>query len=64
MDVCNDKDCSGRGICENDESDSGYTCFCEPGFLGDDCEEGKISQNFFNFNINENNDVLNIMLKY
>ena len=42
MDVCNDKDCSGRGICENDESDSGYTCFCEPGFLGDDCEEGKI----------------------
>ena len=46
MDTCNDavnpKTCSDSGICRNDFSDSGYTCYCEPGFTGDDCENGKI----------------------
>ena len=43
VNVCDDpvnpKDCSGRGICENTDTDSGYTCYCEPGYNGDDCEE-------------------------
>ena len=33
--------CNSQGICKNDDSASGYTCYCEPGFLGDDCEDGK-----------------------
>ena len=41
--MCDDptdpKDCSGRGICENTDTDSGYTCYCEPGYNGDNCEE-------------------------
>ena len=32
------KDCSGNGICENDNSENGYSCYCEPGYYGDDCE--------------------------
>ena len=32
------KDCSGNGICENDDSENGYSCYCEPGYYGDDCE--------------------------
>ena len=46
MDVCNDavnpKTCSDSGLCQNDASDTGYTCYCERGFIGDDCENGKI----------------------
>ena len=44
VNVCDDpdnpKDCSGNGICENDDTDNGYSCYCEPGFTGKDCEEG------------------------
>ena len=36
------KDCSGNGICENDDSENGYSCYCEPGYYGDDCELCKI----------------------
>merc|ERR1712223_1288838 len=43
LNVCDDaenpKDCSGNGICENDDTDDGYSCYREPGFTGDDCEE-------------------------
>merc|ERR1712226_411214 len=30
--------CSDHGVCTNDDTASGYTCLCEPGFLGEECE--------------------------
>ena len=36
------KDCNGNGICENDDSEAGYSCYCEPGYYGDDCELSKL----------------------
>jgi len=31
-------DCSNRGICTNDDTESGYTCYCQPGYTGEQCE--------------------------
>merc|ERR1712226_569653 len=30
--------CSDHGVCTNDDTASGYTCLCEPGFLGEECD--------------------------
>ena len=44
VDFCNaqqnPKDCNGHGICQNNDSEEGYSCYCEPGFTGSDCEIG------------------------
>lgn len=32
-------DCGIHGKCVNDESDDGYTCYCQPGYTGDKCEK-------------------------
>ena len=36
-------DCGIHGKCVNDESDDGYTCYCQPGYTGDKCEKGNFA---------------------
>merc|ERR1712223_2321304 len=42
VDYCHDrndpKTCNGNGICQNDNSEDGYSCYCAPGFTGKDCD--------------------------
>ena len=37
--------CSGHGYCTNDDTISGFTCLCEPGYLGEKCAMGKYTRN-------------------
>ena len=51
-DLCHDHDnpidCNEHGYCENtNDNDIGYICLCEPGWAGDNCEEGKHTQKFY-----------------
>ena len=36
IDDCNATACSGQGICIDGVDE--YSCFCEPGFVGEDCQ--------------------------
>ena len=36
-------DCGIHGKCVNDDSDGGYTCYCQPGYTGDKCEKGNFA---------------------
>ena len=52
VDRCNDendpKDCSNKGICVNtDKTDTGYICYCESGWVGEDCETSKAYQRLY-----------------
>ena len=41
-------DCGIHGKCVNDESDDGYTCYCQPGYTGDKCEKGNFAWKYSN----------------
>ena len=50
MDICHDKEspinCNDHGICQNtNNTEAGYICLCEPGWVGANCETGKFIQN-------------------
>ena len=40
-------DCGIHGKCVNDESDDGYTCYCQPGYTGDKCEKGNFAWKYY-----------------
>ena len=42
LDTCFGKDCSNRGLCYIDASNTdGYKCDCNTGYKGKDCEDIK-----------------------
>ena len=42
-DTCGSKNitCGDYGQCVNDDTDTGYKCYCQPGHAGDNCQIGK-----------------------
>ena len=38
--------CSDHGYCTNDDTVTGFTCLCEPGWLGEKCADRKLIQTF------------------
>ena len=40
------KSCSDHGYCTNDDTVSGFTCLCEPGWLGEKCADRKSISKF------------------
>ena len=42
LDACTGQICSNQGKCKLDpDVTKGYVCECNPGYTGDDCENGK-----------------------
>ena len=44
-----DNPCLNNGRCKEDNSEDGYTCYCDKGFTGENCEYSKLIHSYSDY---------------